>query len=66
VGAANKVTELVEALEMTEQIRGDEMEVSCILTRWRREMESMGVPARTHLMIQLLKIKMEVLHDRYI
>jgi hypothetical protein len=65
VRAANTVTELVEALEIIQQAGHTEVQVSRILTRWQREMESMGVPTRAYLMIQLLKMKMDDLYDRY-
>ena len=66
VGAANKVSEMVEALEMPEEAGGADKNPRQLLSRWQKEMGLMGIPARTYLMTQLLRIEMKDLHERFV
>lgn len=61
VEAADKMSELVEALEM---FGSKGIDASRLLVRWQNEMSSMSIPARPHLLIQLMRIGMEELHDK--
>lgn len=60
----NKVTELVVALEMSEQAGGAEGNPRVLLSRWQKEMVLMGIPARPHLLMQLQRIGMKDLHAK--
>lgn len=65
VQAAGKVSELIEALEMTELTSGTGGDVRLILARWQREMMGQEIPAYPHLLMHLRGISMEDLHKRY-
>ena len=58
---AGKVSELAEALEMAEYSKN----ASTLLKRWLKEMESMGTPARLHLMHHLASIGLPELRAKY-
>lgn len=64
VVAANQVSALVVALEMSEQVKGVSGDVRRVLSRWQKEMRMMGFPERPHLLMQVLRIGLRDFHEK--
>ena len=58
------MSELVVALEMSEQVKGVSGDVQRVLSRWQKEMKMMDIPQRPHLLMQVLRIGLQNLHDQ--
>ena len=65
VESANAVGDLVVALEMSEQVEGIGGDARRVLSRWQKEMRMMRIPARPHLLMQVLRIGLRSLHLKY-